>query len=74
MIGLPYDEMDVFTIGGEWRSFLWSMENEAGVPMVNVSCTENLTHSLYPGYGELAWNYMKHFSRNQETGSVEYQP
>ena len=74
MIGLPSDEMDVFTIGGEWRSFLWSMENEAGVPMVNVSCTENLTHSLYPGYGELAWNYMKHFSRNQETGSVEYQP
>ena len=72
MLGLPSDDMSVSVVGGEWRTFLWHMENEQGIPIMAVSCTENLTHSLYPGYGEIAWDFMEHFSRDPESGEVVY--
>lgn len=72
IIGLETDELDVTTINGEWRSFLWTIKNEDGIPMMGMSCTENLTHSLYPGYGEIAWNFMKNFSRDSQTGGIVY--
>lgn len=74
MIGIPSDRIRVDLIGGEWRTFRWEMDNAEGIPMVAVSCTENLTHSLYPGYGEIAWSWMKNYSRDLETGAVVYAP
>jgi hypothetical protein len=72
IIGYPADRMDVTTLAGEWRSFLWSFKNGGGIPILSVSCTENLTHALYPGYGEIAWDFMKHFARDPETGKLLY--
>jgi len=72
MIGYAMNTFKLTTINGEWRSFLWAKKNADGVPVVELSCTENLTHALYPNYSVIAWDYMKHFSRNPETGLVTY--
>jgi hypothetical protein len=74
MIGYPADRMDVTTLAGEWRSFLWSFKNDKGMPILSVSCTENLTHALYPHYGEIAWNFMRQFARESKTGKLLYIP
>lgn len=74
MIGYPADRMEVTTLAGEWRTFLWSFKNDAGIPILGLSCTENLTHALYPNYGEIAWNFMKHFARESRTGKLLYTP
>ena len=69
---MPSDDMAIDVLQGEWRTFLWHKNNEDGVPMVAISCTENLSHSLYSGYAEIAYNYMKHFSRDLTTGESVY--
>lgn len=74
MIGCRADRMEVSTLAGEWRTFLWSFNNDEGVPILGLSCTENLTHSLYPYYGEIAWNFMKRFARESKTGKLLYAP
>ena len=43
-----------------------------GVPMVAVSYTEGLVHALYPEYGKIAWEFLKHYSRDQKTGAIRY--
>ena len=40
--------------------------------MVGLSVTEFLPHGLYEGYAELAWNFMKHYTRNPQSGAVQY--
>jgi hypothetical protein len=72
IIGYSADRMDVTTLAGEWRSFLWFFKNDGGIPILSVSCTENLTHALYPNYGEIAWNFMRHFARESKTGKLLY--
>jgi len=72
MIGFKTDELNVTTINGEWRSFLWTIKNKDGIPILKMSCTENLTHSLYPNYSQIAWNFMKNFSRDPKTGGIVY--
>ena len=42
--------------------------------MVGLNVTEFLPHGLYQEYANVAWDYLKHFSRNQETGEIEYNP
>ena len=42
--------------------------------MVALSYTENHIHALYPGYANVAWDYMKRFSREQKTGEIKYDP
>ena len=74
VIGYSADRMDLTTLAGEWRSFLWSFKNDGGIPILSLSCTENLTHALYPNYGEIAWNFMKHFARDPKTGKLLYTP
>jgi hypothetical protein len=73
-IGYSADRIDVTTLAGEWRNFLWSFKNDKGTPVLSVSCTENLTHALYPNYGEIAWNFMRHFAREPKTGKLLYTP
>jgi hypothetical protein len=29
---------------------------------------------LYPEYGKLAWNFLKHYTRDLATGSIVYNP
>jgi poly(3-hydroxybutyrate) depolymerase len=74
IIGYSADRMDVTTLAGEWRNFLWSFKNDKGMPILSMSCTENLTHALYPNYGEIAWNFMRHFARESKTGKLLYTP
>ena len=73
-IGMPTDEFDLFLLNGEWRDFQWYRYNDAGVPIVGVNCIENLTHSLYPGHAQMAYEYMRHFSRDLDTGLTIYNP
>ena len=49
-------------------------KNDKGIPILSMSCTENLTHALYPNYGEIAWNFMRHFARESTTGKLLYTP
>ncbi len=72
--GLPYDEFSVTTLMGEFRTFKWLANNADGIPVMGMSCTENLSHSLYPLYSELAWDFFKDFSRDLETGKIIYTP
>ena len=46
--------------------------NKDGVPMVGLSVFENLPHGLYQEYARIAWDFMKHYARNQETGEIVY--
>ena len=61
-----------FTVNGEKEVMQWQFCNEDGVPLVGYNFTEENIHALYPGYGYIAWEFAKHYSRNQETGAIEY--
>ena len=61
------------TVKPEFCSFsLASKGRKDGVPLVGYNFTEENIHALYPGYGYIAWEFAKHYSRNQETGAIEY--
>jgi hypothetical protein len=40
--------------------------------MVALNYVKDLIHALYPEYANIAWEYMKHFSRDQQTGEIKY--
>ena len=61
-------------LNGEYDNYEWFMVREDGAPMVGIAYTQNLKHALYPEFAGLAWDWAKHFSRNQETGEIEYNP
>ncbi len=66
---------DIFTqrlVNNEHVNMFWQLLNDDGEPRVALCFTEDLIHALYPEYGRIAWNFAKHFSRNQETGLIEY--
>ena len=62
------------TLNNEYKNTRWYLNNESGIPMVALSYTEKLIHALYPEYAKIAWDFAKHYARNQETGMVEYIP
>ena len=41
---------------------------------MGITITEGLVHALYPEYGNLMWDYAKHFSRDPETKEIIYNP
>ena len=72
VIGRSFDSFRLTTIYGEWRNGEWLICNAKGVPMIGMNITEYLQHSLWPGYGDIAYNFMKHYRRSQETGEIIY--
>ena len=72
--GFKADEYFQTVYNGEYTNHTWWLKNEAGVPMVGVSVTEYLPHGLYQEYARAGWDWLKHFSRNQETLAIEYDP
>ena len=60
------------TLNNEYYNITWYLNNKDGVPMVGLSYTQGLIHALYPQYAGIAWNYMKHFSRDPETKAIIY--
>ena len=72
--GINADQYYEKVLNNEYKNYTWFLENDAGVPMVGLTYTECLIHALYPEYAKIAWNYMKHFSRNPETLEITYNP
>jgi hypothetical protein len=70
--GFKADSMTRITLNGEYDTYRWYLHDASGTPMVALSCTMNLQHALYPEYGKIAWDFFKHYSRNQKTGAVVY--
>lgn len=54
-----------------WQGFKY---DENGIPMLGLMHTEATTHTHYPGYAPLIWNWMKQFTRDTETLEVVYTP
>ena len=68
---------DIYTrtkTNGEYTKHCWYMVNEAGVPMVGLTFTDDIVHCLYPEYAQMVWDFCKHYSRDQETGEIIYNP
>ena len=74
IVGFKADKIVRFMLNDEYENTTWMLNNEDGVPMLGVSFTADLAHALHPSYGELAWNFMKHYSRNPEDGTLIYIP
>jgi pimeloyl-ACP methyl ester carboxylesterase len=72
MIGRPCDSFRLTVINGEWRNFQWLINNAKGVPMLGLNVTEYLQHSLWPGYGDLAYGFLRRYRRCAETGEIIY--
>ncbi len=72
--GFKGDAWTVETLNGEYASHTWYLNNNKGIPMVALNYVKDLTHALYPEYARIAWEYMKHFSRDQKTGEIRYNP
>jgi predicted peptidase len=70
--GFKGDSWTVETLNNEYASYTWYLNNNKGYPMVALNYVKDLIHALYPEYAYIAWDYMKHFSRDQKTGEIRY--
>ncbi len=39
---------------------------------MGLNVTEYLQHSLWPGYGDIAYDFFRHYRRSAETGEIIY--
>jgi hypothetical protein len=74
ILGFQADRTVEITLNNEYKNTTFYLNDKDGVPMVALTFTDGLVHALYPEYGELAWNFVKHYPRNLETGAIEYNP
>lgn len=74
IVGFETDTYRYTTLNGEYGNHSWYVLNQDQIPIVGVNVTNNLIHALYAEYGKVFWDFSKHFSRNQETGLIEYNP
>ena len=72
VIGRSFDSLRITTVNGEWRNGEWLIKNGKGVPMVGLNVTEYLQHSLWPGYGDLMYEFVRHYRRDRKTGEIVY--
>jgi dienelactone hydrolase len=73
-VGFAADAWSETLMNNEYRNYIWYLNNKQNIPMVALSYAADLIHALYPGYAGVAWDYMIHFSRNQKTGAVQFDP
>jgi len=71
-LGEPADSLEIKTINGEWRNFKWTLLGKQGFPMMGLNVMEYLQHSLWPGYGDIAWDFFRHYARCAECGEIIY--
>jgi dienelactone hydrolase len=72
--GFKGDSWTIETLNNEHASYTWYLNNDKGYPMVALNYVKDLIHALYPEYATIGWEYMKHFSRDQQTGAIKYNP
>ena len=72
--GFKGDSWTIETLNNEHASNTWYLNNDKGYPMVALNYVKDLIHALYPPYASISWDYMKHFSRDQKTGAIQYNP
>jgi predicted esterase len=72
--GFQADAWSRNLLNRDHETYVWYLNNKQSVPLVALSYTADQIHALYPGYAAVAWNYMVHFSRDQKTGAIHYDP
>ena len=70
--GFKANSMTRINLNGEYDNYRWYLDDATGVPMVALAYTMNLQHALYPEYGKIAWDFFKHYSRDQKSGAIKY--
>ena len=68
-IGMPFDKTEVRNIFG-WEHYIGTVTNKYGDDYLQIVSVENFPHWPIPSMAEMAWEFMKHFSRNVETGEL----
>ena len=74
MSGFKGDSFQSVLLHNEYMNDNWLLYNDEGIPMVGLNVTEGIPHGLWQVYGEIAWDYMKQFSRDPETKEIIYTP
>ena len=74
MIGFKADHYKQIVVNNQFNNYTWLIDNADGIPMIGINITDFLPHGLYPEYGKVAWSFMSHYARNQETLEVIYTP
>ncbi len=72
--GFKGDSWTVEKLNNEHASFTWALNNNKGYPMVALNYVKDPIHALYPEYARIAYEYMKRFSRDRQTGAIRYDP
>jgi hypothetical protein len=60
-------------LNDEYANHTWLFLKD-GVPMAGVNYTENNKHALYAEYANVVWDFCKHYSRDQVTKEIIYDP
>lgn len=73
-VGFAGDEFVMEIVNDEYEMDTWYLNNEAGEPRIAFIYLKGMIHALYPEYSQMIWNFVKHYSRNLETGEIIYTP
>ena len=68
-IGMPFDTTEVQNIYG-WDHYIGTVTDRYGDSYLKIVSVENFPHWPIPSMAEMAWDFMKHFSRDPQTGML----
>jgi hypothetical protein len=63
-------EVEKIKLNNEYSNYFRYLNNGNGVPMVTLNHTEHLIYALYCGQAKIAWDFAKHYSRDQKTCAI----
>ena len=72
--GLKADLVIKDTVNDEFPRNTYYLNNKDGEPRFAFTYVFDMIHALYPEYARILWDYLKVFSRDQETGAIIYNP
>lgn len=73
-VGLGGDASLVEKVNDEFERKVIYLNNSDGEPRVAFNYVYGMIHALYPEYSDMLWDFLKHYSRDLETGDVIYAP
>jgi pimeloyl-ACP methyl ester carboxylesterase len=68
--GFPFPYKDVKNLDSEYS--IGEYRNSAGQPVLRVVCIEDLPHWPSGDFASVAWDFLRHWSRNTTTHRAEY--